>query len=169
VTGTRAALVLMIALAAPQTRGNLTIEFFVMTDCPISNHYALEIRRICATYASHDVGCRLVYVDLSLGDEAARAHAREYQHGAYPVVVDRDRVLVRAAGATVAPEAAVLDANRRIIYRGRIDDFYADWGKARRVVREHTLRDALDAILAGRPVTQPRTPAVGCYISMTPE
>jgi hypothetical protein len=81
------------------------------------------------------------------------------------VIVDRDHSLVRATGVTLAPEVAVLDAQGVLRYRGRIDDAYADWGSRRRVVRDHSLRDALDALLAGRPAPQPRTQAIGCYIS----
>jgi hypothetical protein len=145
--------------------GGLAAAFFVLHDCPISNRYAAEIRRICETYAGRGVSCRLVYVDRSLTDDAARGHAREYQHGPYPVMVDRDHSLVRATGVTVTPEVAVLDAQGAVRYRGRIDDAYVDWSSRRRVVRDHSLRDALDALLAGRPAPQPRTPAVGCYIS----
>ena len=50
-------------------------------------------------------------------------------------------------------------------YRGRIDNQYAALGKPRRVVTVHDLRDALDAVLAGRPVANPETEAFGCFIA----
>lgn len=145
-------------------KGGLAVLLFVTHDCPISNHYAQEIRRICEAYEGRGVSCTLVYVDPSLTDAAALAHAREYGHGRYPVVVDREHLLVRETGVTTTPEAAVLDDAGRIGYRGRIDDFFAAWGKARREAREHDLRDALDAMLTGRPVAKPETRAVGCFI-----
>ena len=55
-------------------------------------------------------------------------------------------------------------ADESIAYRGRIDNFYADYGKPRRMVTEHDLRDALDAVLTGKAVEKPSTKPVGCFI-----
>ncbi len=61
-------------------------------------------------------------------------------------------VLARKVGATVKPEAAVLSPTGELLYRGRINDIYADFGK-RRAQRTHCeLKDILEAILAGKPV-----------------
>lgn len=49
-------------------------------------------------------------------------------------------------------------------YRGRIDNLYINIGRTRQQVTSHDLTDALDAVLAGRPVKQPTTEALGCYI-----
>jgi hypothetical protein len=49
-------------------------------------------------------------------------------------------------------------------YRGRIDDLYAALGRPRRQVTHPDLRDALDDLVAGKPVRTPRTEATGCYI-----
>jgi hypothetical protein len=51
-----------------------------------------------------------------------------------------------------------------VLYRGRIDDRVADFGKRRVEPTRRDLRLALDAILAGKPVPARRTKAVGCYI-----
>lgn len=66
--------------------------------------------------------------------------------------------------ATVTPEAVVVDRNGEIRYRGRIDNFYADLGKPRQQITQHDLADALNAVLAGKPVLHPETKALGCYI-----
>ena len=145
-------------------KGHVEALFFVTNDCPISNYYSHEIRRICEDYAQRGVGCALVYTDPALTDEQARQHAREYGHGSYPKIVDRTHALVRAAGAAINPTAVLIKPDESIAYRGRIDNFYAAIGKTRRVVTEHDLRDALDAVIAGRPVAKPEAPPVGCYI-----
>ncbi|GIT77890.1 MAG: hypothetical protein Ct9H300mP32_2720 [Verrucomicrobiota bacterium] len=67
----------------------------------------------------------------------------------------------------VTPEAAVFDAKGRLIYRGRIDDLYADFGKKRARPTRHDLRDTLDALLAGKRLTKRTTKAVGCYIDFS--
>jgi hypothetical protein len=58
----------------------------------------------------------------------------------------------------------VIRPDESIAYRGRIDNYYADLTKPRAQVTEHDWRDALDAVLSGKPVAKPEVPAVGCYI-----
>jgi DNA-binding transcriptional LysR family regulator len=145
-------------------KGRVEALFFVTNDCPVSNYYAHEIRRVCEDYATRGVGCALVYTDPAVTDDQAREHAREYGHGSYPKIVDRAHALVRATGAAINPTAVLIKPDESIAYRGRIDNFYAAIGKTRRVVTAHDLRDALDAVIAGRPVAIPEAPPVGCYI-----
>lgn len=145
-------------------KGHAAALFFVTNDCPVSNYYSHEIRRICDAYAQHGIGCSLVYTDPALTDEQAKRHAQDYGHGAYPKIVDRTHALVKATGAAITPTAVVIRPDGSIAYRGRIDNSYAAIGVQRRVVTEHDLRDALDAVIAGRPVARPEEPAVGCYI-----
>ena len=78
---------------------------------------------------------------------------------------DPHHVVVNRVGAAVTPEAAVLDADGRVVYRGRIDDRYADFGVDRQHPSRRDLEEALTALLAGRPVTAPVMPAVGCFIA----
>jgi hypothetical protein len=145
-------------------KGRVEALFFVTNDCPVSNYYAHEIRRICEDYAKRGVGCALVYTDPAMTNDQAREHAREYGHGLYPKIVDRAHALVKATGAAINPTAVLIRPDESIAYRGRIDNFYAAIGRTRRVVTEHDLRDALDAVIAGKPVAKPETPSVGCYI-----
>ena len=145
-------------------KGKAEALFFIAPDCPVSNYYAHEIRRICDEYGSRGVSCALVYVDPTLSDADARKHAVDYGHGSYPKIVDRKHELVSATGATITPQAVIVKDDGSIAYKGRIDNFYAALGKPRRVVTEHDLRDALDAVLTGRKVASPETKAVGCYI-----
>jgi hypothetical protein len=71
---------------------------------------------------------------------------------------------VKLTGVTVTPEAAVFDRARSLAYRGRIDNRYVSLGVERPAATEHTLADALDAVLARRPVPQRQAQAVGCFI-----
>ena len=145
-------------------RGHAEALFFVTEDCPVSNYYSHEIRRICEDYAHRGLGCSLVYVDPATTDEKARKHAAEYGHGDYPKMVDREHVLIDATGAAITPTAVVIRSDETIAYRGRIDNYFAAIGKSRRVVTEHDLRDALEAVFAGKAVAKAETPVVGCYI-----
>jgi hypothetical protein len=80
------------------------------------------------------------------------------------VAIDAQATLADRAHAEVTPEAAVFDAQGRLAYHGRIDDRYLDFGVDRPVPTTHELDDALTAVLAGRAVTTPAVPAVGCAI-----
>ena len=145
--------------------GKANTLFFISDECPISNSFAREIARICADYKSKGIGCDLVYVDPSISNDQALQHAQEFGHGDYPKIVDRRHELVKATGATVTPETVVVDRNGKVVYRGRIDDSFAALGQPRRPVKNADLRNALDAIVAGKPVEKPETKALGCFIS----
>jgi hypothetical protein len=136
---------------------------YILPDCPIGNSYLPELNRLNRTLADRGVQMVLVHADSATSAERARQHAREYGIEA-PVVLDPRHAWVRRAGVTVAPEAAVFSPSGELLYRGRINNQYAGLGKRRMVVTQHDLKDALEAILAGRPVKEPRTQAVGCLI-----
>lgn len=140
-----------------------TVILFVTHDCPISNRYAPEIRRICAEYAPRGTRCIMAYVDPTLSDAQIREHRSAYGSGE-PAVHDKDHLLAKLAGASVTPEAAVFDETGRLAYRGRIDNLYEALGTPRRKATQYDLRDALTELLSGQPVSRPRTQAVGCFI-----
>ena len=141
-----------------------SVLFFVLPDCPISNAYAPEMKRIAEEYAKKDVATFVVYVDPDLTEEAARKHAMDYGY-ACPVIRDSTLQLVQATGVTIAPEVCVVGPDCARLYRGRIDNLYAGLGKRRPKATQHDLRDALDAVLSGKPVPQETTSAIGCYIA----
>jgi thiol-disulfide isomerase/thioredoxin len=145
-----------------------TALVFVATDCPISNRYAPAVRRLYDELGPRGVRFFLVYVDPALPPEAAARHRREYDL-AMPALIDDERRLVLATGVEVTPEAAVLDTGGRLLYRGRIDDRYVDFGRYRPEASREDLRLALEAVLAGAdpPVAEAR--AVGCYIPPLPD
>lgn len=140
-----------------------SVFIFLMKDCPISNRYAPEIMRIARDYQTKRIRFYLVYVDDVMGLEK---HLQEYGLADLPAIFDDQRLLVKATGVQTAPESAVIGNQGEILYRGRIDNLFAAMGKPRRQVTEHDLRDALDAIIDGRPIRTPRTTAIGCFISM---
>jgi hypothetical protein len=150
--------------SAAESQAKATVWLFIAHDCPISNGYAPEIRRIVEAYAPCGVCVNLVYAESGLDLAALRQHARDHDFHAALFYEDGSR-LPRVFGVTTTPEAAVVDAKGRMVYRGRIDDRFVSLGHERSEVSVHDLRDALDAILLGRPVATPRTHAIGCALS----
>jgi thiol-disulfide isomerase/thioredoxin len=153
------------------TGATASIAFFVATDCPVSNAYAPEIQRVCRDYAPRGVGCSLLYEDVDTAaspatlDRQVRVHLGEYKYAGIPAIVDRSRAAADAVQARVTPTAVVVDAQGTVRYRGRVDNLYVALGRTRQQVTSHDLRDALDAVLAGRPVAHPETEAIGCFIT----
>lgn len=146
------------------TRKTANALIFVASDCPISNGYAPEIQRLCGEYEKKGISCLLVYEDVSIDAAGVRRHLQEYRYKSVPAVIDRDRAIASRARASVTPQAVVVGPGGQIAYRGRIDNKYEELGTPRRVVTSRDLRDALDALLGGRPVSMAETPAVGCHI-----
>lgn len=147
--------------------GDIHVVVFVSADCPISNRYVLEMGRVASEYSTRRVRTFLVYAEPFLDVARIRSHATEH-YGRVPVVAMHDRRLVvaDAVGATITPEVAVYTSAGRQ-YLGRIDDLYVQLGRTRPAPTRHDLREALDAVLAGRPVAQPETRAIGCFIERT--
>jgi hypothetical protein len=145
------------------TESKAIVFIFIGADCPISNRYAPEIRRVAEKFARDGIKFWLVYADAELSPDAIGKHVKDYQ---LPQQVLRDphHALVRLAQARVTPEAAVFLPGARLVYHGRIDDRYADFGKQRPEVTQHDLADVLEAILQGKPVPYFTAKAVGCYI-----
>jgi ribosomal protein L35AE/L33A len=143
----------------------VTVLLFVRTDCPISNRYAPEVRRLRDALAPRGVVWWMIYPDPDETVAAIRKHLEDYKFGA-DALRDTRHALVKATGVTVTPEAAVFKGST-MIYRGRIDDRYEDLGKMRPEAVTHDLEDAIRAALAGKKISR-RTRAVGCDIPELP-
>jgi len=143
--------------------GKVVVLIFVRTDCPIANRYAPEIARLSAAHAS-DAAFWMVYPDKRESSEEIRKHELVY-HLALPALRDPQRELLKRAQVSVTPEAAVFDAKGRLVYHGRIDNWFEDFGRARPAPTTHELADAIAAAVSGHPATLPSVAAVGCYLS----
>ena len=141
------------------------VWLFTSTDCPVSNRYAPEVRRLAARFAPHGVVFRLIYPNPDETPASIRDHMVAFAYaGATEAFHDPAQTLAKFSGVTVTPEAAVY-AGGRIVYRGRIDDRYVDLGRERPAATVHDLADALSAVVSGQPVLNPVTQAVGCFIA----
>jgi len=146
-----------------QPSAKAIVFLFVSIECPISNRYAPEVRRVYEKFAARGVVFWLVYPNPAESGTRIQDHVRAF---AFPgrVLRDPQHALVRLARVTLTPEAAIFDRGGRIVYRGRIDDRYVHFGLDRPAATKHDLEDALSAVLAGKPVPEPVTQAVGCFL-----
>jgi hypothetical protein len=150
-------------LARPAS-AKAVVVVFLSVGCPISNRYAPELRRLYDRFSPQGVIFRLVYPNPTESIQAIGRHLAEFGYRGL-ALVDPRHELVALTGATVTPEAAVYDANERLVYRGRIDDLYVHIGLQRSKATSLDLERTLVAVLGGRAVEPGTTPAVGCFIA----
>ncbi len=131
-----------------QDRGKVHVLLFVRTDCPITNRYAPELRRIANEFAQSPVEFFLVYSGAVETPPAVEEHIRQYR---FPgtAILDPKHELAGRAHATVAPEAAVFDRSGKLLYLGRIDDRWISFGRSRPEPTVHDLEAAIKTVLAG--------------------
>jgi peroxiredoxin len=144
-------------------RHKAIVFLFLATDCPNSNSYAPEFARLYKDYENRGIAFYSVYSDPAETAVGVQTHDSEYAIP-FPALLDPQQMLARETGARTTPEAVVVSATGEEIYRGRIDDRFANFGKTRIHVDRHDLRLALDQILEGKPVSNPDVPALGCAI-----
>lgn len=145
-----------------QASSKPVVLVFLRTDCPVSNRYAPSIQKISSHYGDK-VGFWLVYLGQTASAEKIRQHEAEYGYK-LPALRDPQHALVAQAQVQVTPEAAVFDAQHRLIYHGRIDNLYVEIGRSRPSATTHELDDAIQAALSGK-TPPPNAPGVGCFIA----
>jgi peroxiredoxin len=138
------------------------VVVFLSFECPVSTSYTATLNELARKYGPRKV----VFLAVCPTDDSAAALAREaraYRLG-IPLFRDAHLEVARAFRARRVPEVFVLDRSLVLRYRGRIDDGYAARLKKKPAVRAHDLRDALEDVLAGKPVRRARTAAIGCPV-----
>jgi peroxiredoxin len=140
------------------------VVMFICNHCPYVKAVEDRLIRLEREYGPR--GVQLVgicsndaatYPDDSFAALATRW--RELQYG-FPYLHDEPQTVARAFGAVCTPDIFVYDGDRRLAYRGRIDDSWKDESK----VTQRELAAALDALLAGQTPAAKQRPSMGCSI-----
>lgn len=142
-----------------------TVVVFVSFECPVSNSYAAGLNELAKTHAEKSVAVVLVAPTEDAREAVAKAAAGFKL--SVPVLHDAKKEFAAALKARVTPEAFVLDGDGVVRYRGRIDDAYAKRLQRNPTVSSFDLTNALNAVLAGKPVSPAVTSPVGCAIDYT--
>jgi cytochrome oxidase Cu insertion factor (SCO1/SenC/PrrC family) len=144
-------------------KGTVTVVSFIATQCPVSNAYNDRMKAIYSDYAPK--GVKFVFLNSNRTEPAAEVARHAGEH-AFPFAVYKDdgNVVADRFGATVTPESFVIDSAGVIRYHGSIDD-----SQNPQRVQTQRLRNALDAITAGRQPEQAETKAFGCTIKKAPK
>ena len=148
-----------VALKDLLAKNKAVAVLFVATKCPVSNAYNARMAALGKEYASR--GISLVGVNSNKTEPVAEVKAHAEKNGfTFPVLKDDGNKVADAYGASHTPEVFLLDPRGNLIYHGRIDESQEDAGN----VKSPDLRNALDAVLGGKPVATARTKAFGCSI-----
>lgn len=133
------------------------------TTCPLVQRYLPKLKRLDEKYRGR--GVQFLSLNVGPGDSIREmaAHAVGFDL-TFPTVKDINGETAAALGVTRTPEAVVLGPDHVLRYRGRIDDQYRLSG-ANQTALHNDLEDALQAVLAGKPVAVAETTVDGCLIT----
>src|SRR5829696_3141173 len=135
---------------------------FVQSGCPLAEKYLPVLDRLDREY--RDKGVQFVAVNPGPAETVTVMAAQAVEFGvSLPFLKDADCKVADALGVTRTPEVVVLDGERALRYRSRIDDRYRPGGQRAEPTRRD-LVEALDAVLAGKPVAVPTTTVDGCLL-----
>ena len=133
---------------------------FLAAECPVAQRYAMRLKRMHAEFSDAQV----TFVGIYSNENDTLADVKAYIARAaypFPIVKDSDGSFARRLGATMTPQAVVVDASGVLRYRGSIDD-----NRYVTRVKHAYLRDALGAVLSGNVVPVTETAAFGCTIHL---
>jgi peroxiredoxin len=151
----------------PEARGLVIV--FMCNHCPYVKHIRGGLSQLARDYLPRGItflGINSNDVANYPADSPARM-AEEARAAGYlfPYLYDETQEVAKAYRAACTPDFYVFDQNQALIYRGQFDESRPGNGLA---VTGHDLRAALDAVLAGKPVSPRQKPSVGCNIKWKP-
>ena len=141
-----------------------TLVVVTCNGCPYA--IAWESRIVALGNSCREKGIGVVAVNpndpaISPGDSPSKTQARAKNAGfEFPYVTDSSQAVTRDLGAGHTPECYLFDKDGALVYHGAVDDNHKDAAK----VERHFLKDALDALVAGKPVLLSETKAIGCSV-----
>jgi thiol-disulfide isomerase/thioredoxin len=149
----------------------ILVVMFICNHCPTSQLYEGRMKKLVSDYSAKGVDfvainpndpkaillSELGYTDGSDSLDEMKIRA-EYRHFNFPYLWDgATQSVTQAYGAQATPHVFIFDKDRKLQYEGRIDN-----AQRESIVKIQDARLALDAMLAGKPVVTPHTPAFGC-------
>jgi thiol-disulfide isomerase/thioredoxin/mono/diheme cytochrome c family protein len=139
------------------------VVMFTTLDCPVVQRYLPRLGDFDREY--RDKGVQFLAVNEGPADEVREVALQAIKANCdFPFVKDFDGDVLRALGGTRAAEVVVLDADKKVRYRGRVDDQFRLGGERPNPTREY-LKLAIDDILAGKDVGVATTAVDGCLVS----
>jgi len=137
---------------------NGTVLLFISVQCPVSNGYNDRMEKLAQDYKAKGINVIGINSNVTEDPESVKNHASE-KHLTFVILKDGGNKIADKLGATRTPEAYLLDANNKLVYHGRIDN-----SQNPAQIESNDLRNALDSLLAGKPIEKTEAKAFGCNI-----
>jgi len=145
------------------------LVIFMCNHCPYVKHVRDGLAKLARDYRPRGVAVVGInandvanYPDDSPARMAEEAAAAGY---IFPYLHDETQAVAKAYRAACTPDLYLFDKDQRLVYRGQLDDSRPGKGLP---VTGKDMRAALDAVLAGNPVSPIQTPSIGCNIKWKP-
>lgn len=145
------------------------LVIFLCRHCPFVQHIKTELANLGKDYAGQDVGIVAISANDATkypddGPDRLKAFAQELALQ-FPLCYDESQETAKLYTAACTPDFFLFDADRRLVYRGQLDESRPSNGVP---VTGQDLRAAIAAVLAGRPVNPDQKPSIGCNIKWKP-
>ncbi|MDH4109521.1 MAG: thioredoxin family protein [Gammaproteobacteria bacterium] len=141
------------------------LVMFICNHCPFVKHVRRELARIGREYMPRGIAIYAINsndAESYPGDSPARMKEESRDWGyEFPYLVDADQSVAQAYQAACTPDFFLFDRERRLVYRGRLDDSRPS---NELPVTGRDLRAALEALLAGKEIPADQKPSIGCNI-----
>ena len=138
-----------------------TVIIFIATQCPVSNGYNERMQKLAEDYRAK--GVNVIGINSNSTEPAPEVKSHAAEKGlTFAILKDPGNQIADRFDAQVTPEAYLIDAAGKLVYRGRIDN-----SRNGDAITNTELRDAIEATLAGKPVEKPEVKAFGCSIKRT--
>jgi peroxiredoxin len=135
-----------------------TVIIFMATQCPVSNAYNERMQKLYADYTAR--GVNVVGINSNVRELAAEVKQHAAEKGLkFTILKDTGNRIADRFDAQYTPEAYLLDASGKLVYHGRIDN-----SRSGDSITSTDLRDAVESVLAGKPVEKPEVKGFGCTI-----
>ena len=142
-----------------------TVIMFICNHCPFVVHVNPEISKLGREYQEKGIG----FVAISSNDvvnypqDAPHLMTEVAQKEGYsfPYLYDESQDVAKAYDAACTPDFYLFNGSLKLVYRGQLDDSRPQNGLP---LNGHDLRNAMDALLEGKPVDQDQKPSIGCNI-----
>ncbi len=141
------------------------LVIFMCNHCPYVIHVAPELAKLAEEYQAKGVAV----VGINANDSSTHPadspeqmiHEVENRGYTFPYLYDETQEVAKAYRAACTPDFYVFDAQQKLVYRGQLDSSRPNSATP---LTGEDLRTALDAVLAGRPVSSDQKPSIGCNI-----
>ncbi|MGC8737909.1 MAG: redoxin domain-containing protein [Candidatus Hydrogenedens sp.] len=147
-----------------QFKGKIVVLEFCSQECPYSRGADPDIAELHAKYSTRGVVFLGIDSHFKTQPEDIKKYALETKKP-YPILKDIENKYADKVDAKVTPEIFIVDKDGKVVYHGAFDDRKGPDGQP----TEKYTENALEALLAGKPIEKAETKAWGCTIKRVPK